>query len=113
MTPCSPSNLVDATTVAEYLDVERDWVYAHASELAARKLGDGPKARLRFSLQEVDERLSACYRSRESSALKPAPQATPRARRRRPAGTSAPLLPIKGGRGAKPAAPGRVLEVGR
>ena len=44
------ADLVDAATLARVLNVERDWVYAHARELGAVRLGDGPKARLRFDL---------------------------------------------------------------
>jgi hypothetical protein len=88
--------LVDAAAVADYLGVERGWVYAHAAELGARRLGSGPKARLRFSLSGVDERLSACSVSRESADADPAPAAVSRPRRRRRTGTSVQLLPIKG-----------------
>ncbi len=52
----SPSGLVDATAVARDLEVERDWVYAHANQLGAIRLG-GPRGRLRFDLQVVRERL--------------------------------------------------------
>ena len=87
--------LVDAATVAEYLGVDRGWCYEHAAELGARRLGAGPRARLRFSLEEVDERLSVCLDSRKSSSPEPASQAASRPRRRRPLGTTAELLPIK------------------
>lgn len=50
--------LVDAATLARELGVERDWVYAHADELGAIRLG-GPKGRLRFDRHEVGERLRA------------------------------------------------------
>lgn len=43
--------LVDAGELARQLGVERSWVYTHAIELGAVKLGDGPKARLRFDLE--------------------------------------------------------------
>jgi hypothetical protein len=88
--------LVDAATLAGYLDVERSFVYEHADELGARRLGSGPRARLRFSIAEVDVRLSACSGSRESSAPDPAPAAASRPRARRRMGTSVPLLPIRG-----------------
>jgi hypothetical protein len=52
-------HLVDARSLAAYLGVGVSWVYEHADELGARRLGSGPKARLRFSLEEVDERLTA------------------------------------------------------
>ena len=48
--------LVDAATVAERLGVERDWVYAHATQLGAVRLG-GPRGRLRFDLAAVEQKL--------------------------------------------------------
>jgi hypothetical protein len=44
--------LVDAATVARVFGVERDWVYAHATELGAIRLG-GEKGRLRFDLEAL------------------------------------------------------------
>jgi hypothetical protein len=93
--------LVEAEAVARFLDVERAWVYEHADELGARRLGVGPKARLRFNLVEVDERLSACRGDRESAGGKAAQQAAPRRRRRGGMGTSASLLPIRGRESAR------------
>ncbi len=58
-----PSGLVDAQDVADDLKVERDWVYAHARELGAVRLGDGPKARLRFDLQRVRDGLAELGRT--------------------------------------------------
>jgi hypothetical protein len=40
--------LVDAAELARLLGIERSWVYAHAIELGAVKLGEGAKPRLRF-----------------------------------------------------------------
>ena len=51
------SGLVDARAVAAALHVDRDWVYAHARELGVVRLGPGPKARMRFDLAVVRERL--------------------------------------------------------
>ncbi len=48
--------LVDAATLARLFDVNRDWVYAHAKELGAIRLG-GEKGRLRFDLEVVRSRL--------------------------------------------------------
>jgi hypothetical protein len=39
--------LVDAATLARVLGVERDWIYAHANQLGAIRLG-GSTGRLRF-----------------------------------------------------------------
>jgi hypothetical protein len=44
----SARGLATAADVAEQLGVHKSWVYAHADELGAIRLGDGEKARLRF-----------------------------------------------------------------
>lgn len=89
------SSLVDAQQVAETLGVSRAWVYEHADELGATRLGEGPKARLRFRL-DVGSSASACHAGRGSTSPEPASlSASPRRRPRR-SGTSAPLLPIRG-----------------
>ncbi|MBW8060731.1 MAG: hypothetical protein FVQ78_10540 [Solirubrobacterales bacterium] len=43
--------LVDAAELARRFGIERSWVYTHAIELGAVKLGSGPKPRLRFDPQ--------------------------------------------------------------
>ena len=40
--------LVDAAELAQMFGIERSWVYTHAIELGAVKLGAGTKPRLRF-----------------------------------------------------------------
>lgn len=95
---------VDVATVAEYLSVTPGWVYEHAAELGAGRLGSGPRARLRFRLSEVDERLSACSTSRRSDDIDQDRELAPAndrarartSRRRQRSGTSAELLPIRG-----------------
>ena len=54
--PAARERLVDAVQLAELLGVERDWVYAHATQLGGVRLG-GPKGRLRFDLNMVAERV--------------------------------------------------------
>src|ERR1019366_5828947 len=44
-------SLVSAAEVARELNAGRQWVYEHAEQLGARRLGDGPRARLRFDLE--------------------------------------------------------------
>lgn len=39
---------LDAQQVAKQLGVSREWVYEHADELGARRIGNGPRPRLRF-----------------------------------------------------------------
>lgn len=87
--------LVTPAELATFLAVDRSYVYEHADELGAYRLGSGPRARLRFDLEEVRRRTS-CSVSRESAAAEPAPQAPPRPCRRQRLGTNVPLLPIRG-----------------
>jgi hypothetical protein len=51
--------LVDARQLARDLGVSLDYVYAHASELGAMRLGSGPKARIRFDLDRARQALEA------------------------------------------------------
>src|SRR5215218_7949371 len=52
-TSAEPSvRLVDAKTLSELLRVTRAWVYAHAEELHAVRLG-GPQGRLWFDVSRV------------------------------------------------------------
>ena len=48
--------LLDAQAVAQQLGVSRDWVYEHADELGASRIGSGPRPRLRFPPQALDSR---------------------------------------------------------
>jgi hypothetical protein len=59
---------VDASAVADYLGCSRCWVYENADKLGARRLGSGPKARLRFSLDDVDTFMTSCSCGRKSAA---------------------------------------------
>jgi hypothetical protein len=51
--------LLTAAEVARRHGVDRSWVYAHADELGALRLGDGPKPRLRFDPERVRDALDA------------------------------------------------------
>ena len=51
--------LVDARQLARDLGVSLDYVYAHATELGAMRLGSGPKARIRFDLDRARQALDA------------------------------------------------------
>jgi hypothetical protein len=66
----------DVHAVCARFGVSIDYVYAHAARLGAIRLGEGPRARLRFDLGEVERRLLGNGRSPE-----PAPR--PRTGRRR------------------------------
>ena len=58
-----------ASEVAVAFKVTRGWVYAHADELGAIRLGDGPRPRLRFDPAVVAQRLQA--RRRRITASSP------------------------------------------
>jgi hypothetical protein len=49
--------LPTANEVAAAFNVARGWVYAHADELGAIRLGEGPRPRLRFDPAVVTQRL--------------------------------------------------------
>jgi hypothetical protein len=49
--------LLDARELAEMLGVRPRWVHEHASELGAIRLGEGPRAPLRFDPVEAIARL--------------------------------------------------------
>jgi hypothetical protein len=78
------AELVDAAEIARRFGVSRDFVYDRADDLGAVRLGNGPKARLRFDPAKVAQTLR-----------KPPEQTAPKPRRR---GTrrSSSLLPIRG-----------------
>jgi hypothetical protein len=61
----SQSKLVDAATLAGVLGVSRAWVYENAQRLGARRLGEGPRGRLRFDL-DAAQTAFACYTSKQS-----------------------------------------------
>lgn len=81
-TPPAPS-LVDATAVARDLSVERDWVYEHARELGAIRLG-GPQGRLRFDLVWIRQRLREEAEGRPRGRAEDPPGLGPRRQAPRP-----------------------------
>ena len=83
--------LLTASEVAVAFNVTRGWVYAHADELGAIRLGDGPRPRLRFDPSVVTQRLQ-----RRRGRVSASPPSTP-------VGAGVSLLPIG------PARPRRTL----
>jgi hypothetical protein len=68
------AHLLTAAQVADRFAVGRAWVYQHAEELGARRLGQGPKPRLRFDAHEVAAALDsreACQRPRRARSSGP------------------------------------------
>jgi hypothetical protein len=60
--------LLNPKDLARALNVSLDYVYAHAADLGALRLGDGPKARLRFDLQAAQRAMGARKRPRSAIA---------------------------------------------
>jgi hypothetical protein len=88
------AELVDAAALARRLGMERSWVYTHAIELGAVKLGSGRKPRLRFDPQVAAQVLR---RVGEGPAADPPARSGERASRPRSPEGQVQLLPIKGG----------------
>lgn len=53
--------MISAAEVSELWGVSRRWVYNHAEALGARRLGSGPRPRLRFDPEELTERLGSPF----------------------------------------------------
>lgn len=99
----APRRLLTAAEVSEWWGVERSWVYAHADQLGARRLGSGRRPRLRFDPDEVAERLADAASagdgrrspripgdSRNSTRLHRGPELSSSSRRNRPGGAPTP-----------------------
>ena len=71
---------VDAAALARILGVERNWVYARARQLEAVRLGDGPRAPLRFDLRRV-RKLLAVRDGRQPRPAEPTPRRRGRPRK--------------------------------
>jgi hypothetical protein len=63
------SPCLTVSQVAARYRVSRSWVYAHQRELGAMRLGDGPRARLRFDPRVVAEAIAGFDRSRDQVDL--------------------------------------------
>src|SRR5687767_3734536 len=96
---CLPARaiLIDAAEVARRYGVSRGWVYEHAVELGAIRLGDGRvRPRLRFDPTTLAERLRAREAGERSERPDPAPGARRRTGGSQRAGTSAERVPVRG-----------------
>jgi hypothetical protein len=64
------------------LGVDREWVYEHADQLGAVRLGEGPRPRLRFEVGRAVASYRALSAKRRVVPLRGGPQPpTPRPRR--------------------------------
>jgi hypothetical protein len=68
--------LMTVDEVAAMLQVRPEWVYEHADELGAYRLGSGTKGRLRFDRHRVLGRLEAPTVKRERRPRKQRPGAS-------------------------------------
>jgi hypothetical protein len=88
--------LVDARDLADELGVARDWVYANAERLGGVRLGDGPRARLRFDAERAREALAA-----GRDADRPSRDGAPARRRGRPRREASTVVPLIRGRSSR------------
>jgi hypothetical protein len=94
LTPARAEPLVDAAEIARLHGKTRSWVYEHAGELGAVRLGSGPRPRLAFSPARVAEWLEKVDKPTAASL----PKTSQRRRRRQRAGrtaSGAPLLHVR------------------
>jgi hypothetical protein len=81
-TPVPPAGgLLNPKELAEELNVSLDYVYEHAADLGAMRLGDGPKARLRFELHTAKQAMRERKQPPEGNPMYP--HRTPRHKRAR------------------------------
>jgi hypothetical protein len=88
----APARLLDATQLATHLGVTRTWVYEHAHQLGAIRLGTGTKARLRFDLDTATTAIERLHDKPPTDTA--ASEAPRRGRPRRRQQATIPLLPI-------------------
>ncbi len=110
-----PVGMVTVAQFAAYYKLNPAWVYEHADELAATRIGSGPKARIRIEFQTAKAALREFQAGRT-----PAPaDAEVRRPRRQPEAdlnrSDAPLLDSRPRRllGARASRPPRPLCIGR
>jgi hypothetical protein len=89
--PEQPEVLVDAVEIARIHGKTRSWVYQHAGELGAIRLGTGPRPRLGFSLARVAAFLAAAQHVEQPERAAPGKPRRQRSAGRRPAA----LLPVR------------------
>jgi len=82
------ARLVDAAYLASHFGLTRAWIYQHADELGAIRLGHGSRARMRFDLDTAMKALS------KQAAPADVREQPTRRRQRRSEPATIPLLPI-------------------
>ncbi len=91
--PPSAERLLTAAEVSARWGVERSWIYGHAAELGAIRLGSGRRPRLRFRPEAIDRHLDTLT----AAPGPPTPPPRPKRRIARPIPADpVELLPIRG-----------------
>ncbi len=75
--PSGSARVLNAREVSKLLGRSAPWVYAHATELGAIRMGNGPKARIGFDLASIEQW------KRDNQIRPPQPRKPPRRRPRR------------------------------
>jgi hypothetical protein len=75
--PSASARVLSACEVSKLLGRSAPWVYAHATELGAIRMGNGPKARIGFDLANIEQW------KRDNQIRPPQPRKPPNRRRRR------------------------------
>jgi hypothetical protein len=69
------NHLVDAADLAGMLSIDREWVYSHADQLGAIRLGNGPRPRLRFEAGRAVELFRQLSAERHVVPIRGSPRA--------------------------------------
>ena len=85
--PSASARVLNAREVSQLLGRSAPWVYAHATELGAIRMGNGPKARIGFDLANIERW------KRDNQARPPAVRKPPRRRPRRNTSRATNLIP--------------------
>jgi len=90
------NRMLTAREVGERYAIDVQWVREHATELGVVRLGQGPKAPLRFDPDAVTAHLASCSTGRRAKeGGPPAREPIQRKPRHRPLGSGSQLLPVR------------------
>lgn len=87
--PSGSARILNAREVSKLLGRSAQWVYAHATELGAIRMGNGPKARIGFDLASIEQW------KRDHQIRPPEPRKPPRRRPRRKLSQATNLIPYE------------------
>jgi hypothetical protein len=96
--------LVDAAVVGCKIGMSAAWVREHGAELGGQRMGDGPRPRWRFDLEQARRAWAARSAGKRPSAPQPLRQNVSRRRRSSASGSAVDLLPVRPQQGGRRAA---------